>query len=261
MFEHLDERKRIAAPKSIPVEEWQNAEIKRGATFPEYIIPLRARPKTPEQQALYVELKEKSAELAKFLFDAYPLPFSLADDHLTDIAIRMQPEFFDLAIRARSLADSHRKFNVGGVLVGLRKCGPGENPWVVLFDANTRQETREPIRKHCAELHLCDRVDPKLPEMGLPEEEIVKGVALYVAGLPKVDDDSNKKQVAICCCKLCRDRLWKMTLRKNGKEPIMSPTMPVFTVNPSNRILKKMLPIRTLHGWHNEVPPEYEEVD
>ena len=69
--------KRLSAPKPIPRNEWQRVEKERGSTFPRYIIPLRARPKTVEQQKLYEEVQEEAEKLAKFMFEAYPHPYLL----------------------------------------------------------------------------------------------------------------------------------------------------------------------------------------
>ena len=287
---------RLPAPKPIPKDEWLKAEIKRGETFPEYIVPLRARVKTPEQHEIYRELKEQADKIAQELFERWPQPWQLTKEQHDEILYRYETSFTEMASKARSLADSYRNFNVGAVIVGykdpriLDREGtsppryPSDrlaNPWNILFDANTRQATdkdgvaipRDPtelgeysgVRKYCAELALSDRIDPEKPEFGTDDEKGLHSIGLFVVGEAQTDNDSEIRQITLTCCKLCRSRLWKKTLSEddegNEQTPIYSKDMPVISADARNLNNRKWQPIRRLHEFHGELPPRYQEID
>ncbi|MEK7601342.1 MAG: hypothetical protein AAB480_02320 [Patescibacteria group bacterium] len=284
----------LPKPREIPEDEWTKAELERGATFPEHMTSLRARLKTPEQHALYEFLEKSAEEVCKELFDKWPEPWTLSREQLNEIVLRYEVSLINIASQARGLADSYRKFDVGGAVIGyqdtrVHKRGENpryasdvrENPWRVLFDANTRPETDEGIvvtqrgakelgrhsevRKYCAELYLSDRIDPSKPEHGLSEEKLIKAIALFVVGEAQTDNDSKMKQITLTSCKLCRDRLWKMSqpVDVDGKaqRPVYDEDMPVISADARNLHNRKWQPINRLHEFHGEkLPPGHEEL-
>jgi hypothetical protein len=288
---------RLPPPKPIPEDEWTKAERERGATFPEHMTPLRARIKTPEQQAEYESLNKDAERLCTELFEKWPSPWDLSREQLNELVMRYEVPLTNIASRARFLADSYRHFDVGGAIIGYqdtRKRGrsegtdaarynepSGENPWRVLFDANTRPETDEgvvvtqrgakelgrhaDVRKYCAELYLSDRVDKNKPEQGLPREKLDKAVALFVVGEAQVDNDSQIRQITLTSCKLCRDRLWKMTQPADAEgkpqQSVYSEDMPVISADARNLNNRKWQPINRLHEFHGEqLPPGHQEL-
>ena len=287
--------KQLSAPKPIPGDEWTKAEKERGATFPEHIAPLRARIKTPEQHETHELLNGEVARLCNEFFERWPEPWNLSREDHNEILRRFETELLNVATLSRGLADSYRRFNVGGVLIGYqdpRVQGPNDvkprypsdkrtNPWRILFDANTRPETDEgvvrtqrgakekgrtsAVRKHCAELYLSDRIDPSKPEMGLPEEKLTKAIGMFIVGEAQTDNDSKITQITLTSCKLCRDRLWKLTQSQNEsgseREPVYSQDMPVVSADARHLNLTKWQPINRLHTFHGELPPGHQEID
>ncbi len=256
--------RRISAPKKIPKEEWDKKEIERGEKLPDYIVRIRARVRTPEMQERYRELEKRVDQLKKRLHEAYPNPETYSADKLTDIWQRIESELMEIAAEARNFAEQYRAFNVGACVVGFRKVQRPENPWVIVFDANTKPETvMGSVRKHCAELHVTDRIDPAKPETGLPEEKMERALALFIVGEPQADDDSKVSQITLTCCKLCRNHLWKLSRPREGVNNgnIFTPETPVISANARNLGLRKLQQIKDLHRFHGELPPGHIEID
>lgn len=253
----------LPSPKKLSGDELTKSEHEQGDKLPDYIVPLRVRVRTPEMQQAYALLEKRTEDLRQQLYEAYPHPATYSPDKLTDIWQRVENDLVGIAADARQFADQYRQFNVGATIIGYRNVEPSENPWVVLFDANTKPETvMGAVRKHCAELYLSDRIDPERPEMGLPEEKMEKALALFLVAESKTDDDSKKTQITLTCCKLCRDRLWKLSQKAEGvtKSPIVTPDMPVVSANVQNLGLRKLQQVQDLHRFHGELPPGYEAV-
>lgn len=284
---------RLAAPKPIPRDEWTKKELERGATYPQHITPLRARIKTPEQQFVYEQLERSATQLEGELFERWPEPWQLTREQMNELAIKFRQPFLEMARTAAYLADSYRNFDVGGVIIGYQdtrsteaggppryRNGTRPNPWRVLFDANTRPATDErglivprhplrtseisEVRKYCAELYLTDRIDPGHTEIGSPREKLTEAVAVYLAGHAQIDNDSQRTQITLTSCKLCRDRFWKKTLKvdDDGKpqRQLYSPDMVVISSDIDNLNNWKPQPIRELHSFHNELPPRSQEL-
>jgi|GEM_PF-1427440 hypothetical protein len=254
MFEYLP------SPNKIPQEEWTKPELDRGEKFPDYIVGLRARVKSPEQEEIYVHLERAAEDLKKRLAEAYPEPWTFSPDKLHDVLRIVENELIGIAYEARQLTDHYGGFGVGTCVIGLRNVQRSENPWRIVFDANTKPTTvMGEIRKHCSELHAMDRIDPDMQEMGIDEDKMDKALAFFVVGQARGDDHSEiKQQITLTPCKLCRDRLWKMSQQEN---PVISEDMPVVTANANNLALRKSLPVEYLHDFHKERRPNTAELD
>src|SRR5262249_9525984 len=147
------------------------------------------------------KLKDEATSIEQQLRRAYQIPPE-ADDVLYDIVNRIRPRLVNLALDVRKFAKQYRGFKVGAVAIGIREVWPNENPWVVLFDANTKQKKSDP--KYCAEQYIMDKVED-------PKWDITRILGFVVVGQPQTDDDSKTTQITLTPCKMCRDRMYDMT--------------------------------------------------
>ena len=202
-------------------------------------IPIEKRFSGPKFKGEFRRLKEGARSIEKQLWDAFKLPPD-SEDVLLEIVSRIRPRLVDLALEARNFAKQYRGFKVGAVALGIRNVDVGENPWVILFDANTKPRKNDP--KHCAEQYIMDKIhDPKW--------QIYRIVSFAVVGVPQTDDESLRTQITLTPCKWCRDRMFEMTTQQ---PQIISPRTEVYTADARDPRYHKFQTVGTHHELHGE---------
>ena len=191
------------------------------------------------------------AALKEKLFEAYgSAPTTAQTLNATKMIIG---ELISIAKEASVFANQYRDFNVGGVVLGLRfKNNMAENPWAVLFDANTKP-TKDGDSKWCAEQYLMDRAESV-------EEEIDQILSFVVVGEPQTNDDSKKTQATLTPCKLCRDRMLEIATTEDESRNMafrISLKTEVVTAHIENTGLRKYQRVEDLLTFHGE----YAEID
>ena len=226
---------------------------------PEFLVPLRERVKTPEQEKLYEFLQDEIEYIRREL----ALDVKFEDERMRDpLPNKIVHEVLNrIAVKAREFSDHYGGYKVGGVLIGLRKPTAADpNPWVVMFDANTRPSQN--VRKHCAEQYLLDRADA-----AQRDRQLENVVALFVVAPPRdmpddpvglKDDVSQKKQITLTPCELCRARIGHMAEEPGG---IVNPRYTEIITARSdveNLALRKMFKAGDQRVFHGEaLSPEY----
>ena len=158
-----------------------------------------------------------------------------------------------VALRAREFAMHHSGYKVGTAILALKKVsGPTENPWVVLFDANTKLDEEKHAtpegHKWCGEQNSLDRVVH--PEPGDPE--IARVVKIVVTGEPRPDDRSKKPQIVLSPCHICRDRMVYDPELVSGDHPLLPDDTEVYMFDPDIQWREKYSKVGTLHEHQGE---------
>jgi hypothetical protein len=127
-------------------------------------------------------------------------------------------------------------------MLGFRTKLPlAENPWAVLFDANTKPSPAE--QKWCAEQYLMDRTEGGA-------EKVDRILSFIVAAKPQTDDDSKVTQVTLTPCKLCRDRM--RTIAEEDPDPRITKGTEIITVHAEEPRFKKYQKLEDLYKFHKE---------
>lgn len=229
---------------------------------PELKIPLQERIKTPEMQTQYESLQADVEHIRSRLFR----DVKFMDERMREpLPERVVGLLLHLARDAQLFSDHYGNYRVGGVLVGLRKPTTEDpNPWVVRFNANTRPS--QEVRKYCAEQYLLDDAE-SMHARG----ELDNVVAVLVAARPRqmqydpvglMDDVSQKKQITLTCCELCRSRLWDMSTVQNGIVSQRSTEVITARSDVTNLGLRKSFKVVDLMQFHGDRLPEgFESID
>lgn len=209
-------------------------------------IPLERRFRSKEMKQQLEHLKAYAKTVEEKLREA----FGTAPDQLQidDATNQVRETLITIAKDASVFARQYRDFNVGAVVIGLRKTAfPHENPWTVMFDANTKPKSSD--KKWCAEQYLMDRMT------GM---RLQKVLAFVVVGKPQIDNDSNVEQVTLTPCKMCRDR---MMLKSEETDPVITSETEVITADLRDPRFRKYQKVGDLQRFHRELPPGYLEID
>lgn len=224
---------------------------------PEPQVPkftLDQRADSPEKKERLASLHEHVRLLEQKLFEAYPTP--LRESKAQDVAERVTQDLLEIARDAREFGKHYGGYHVGGAALGLREQQHrGENPWVVLFDANSKwPDSQTP--KCCAEQYLMDRAK---------DAGVAKILSFAVVAVPRPidgvmsykDDASKREQVTLTPCKQCRDNMLKFVEEGNG---FIFPDTEVITADAESKDLwkRKYQRVKNLHEFHGE--PDWQEI-
>jgi len=199
-------------------------------------IPLEERLTTPEDREKFAKLQQRAREVEAMLFRAYPTP-SLERAMTLTSSERVLRELLALANDARDFSRQYRGFHVGAVLIGLRNTKETkDNPWAVLFNANTKPP------KYCAEAYVMDELDES-------RTDIYHALAFVVVAEPQVDDDSKVTQVTLTPCKSCRTRMLEMSKAEN---PTVFADTEIITADSRHMGFRKFQKVEDLQHFHKE---------
>ncbi|MFA7309847.1 MAG: hypothetical protein WC050_02980 [Candidatus Paceibacterota bacterium] len=201
-------------------------------------------------------LQAEATEIERRLYLAFPEP---NDDQMIQYLrddMRLENQLFEMALLARGFANHYRRpdpYQVGVIIVGLRHASPGENPWAVMFSANTKPSKN--YIKQCGEWWLFEGA---LKENG--HRTLRRILAIHVVGEPRADDVSGPQgvtQITLTPCKICRDRMWAMSLHAPKMvqakwTPLIVPTTLVKTADYRNLGIRKYFRADELHPFHKE---------
>ena len=214
-----------------------------------YRISLAERARSLESEEVLMELKEQAKMMADKLNKM--IGNEPTREQLVEARDLVRPELLALARGARAFSVHYRRpepFRVGAAMLVLRKVADGENPWAVMFDANTKVDKSGGASKDgkawCAEQYLMDRID----------ESVAQVVTIAVAGEARTDDVSvlrGVQQITLTPCAMCRDRL-VYDERLAGEVPIIPKQTEVVTQDVNNLGLQKLQQVGDLHRFHGE---------
>lgn len=223
-----------------------------------YRIPIRERAKLLNKEKLLQDLQDYAQNgICQTLFKAFGANPTRDQIQTAREFIRNDLKF--IADKARAFAMHHRKpepYRVGGAMLALRDVAPGENPWVVIFDANTKvnenHEATPDAPKWCSEQHLLDRI--KRPE-DPSEANIYRVITITIVGEARPDDVSGEKgvrQMTLTPCKICRDRMVYDEVLTTGENIIIPGDTEIFTTDANRAWAEKLQTVNDLHKFHGE---------
>ncbi|HCC83424.1 TPA: hypothetical protein DEP96_01085 [Candidatus Uhrbacteria bacterium] len=199
------------------------------------------------------ELEQQVAEIrALLLARTGPNPTQLQIEWAQN---EVRSELLKLAHGARAFTRHHRvpPFRVGGAMLALRKVNEADgNPWVIIFDANTKLNEQHEATpdgvKCCAEQNLMYRItEPTNPG----ETGIYRVLSIAVVGEPRADDVSGMLHGTLTPCAECRDRL-VYDPKLTGKAGIISLQTEIVTQSADDVDLNRVDEVEHLHGMHGE---------
>lgn len=226
-------------------------------------LPLQRRFPDREHQELYAHLEREAEDIRSELFRDFSAAHNHSSEPLPEII--SDKLLKQVAFRAREFAQHYDNYKVGGVLVGLREPTAADpNPWVIMFDANTKPTVYDD--KHCAEQYLMDRAEQAMKEGKLKS---VKAFLIVASprGIPDdpvgfMDDVSKMKQMTLTPCALCRERMTNLAKKKS---PVISlDATEVITANSRSRDLwsRKYQKVKDLPAFHGEpLPAGFETIE
>ena len=208
-------------------------------------IPFEERAETDEEKGALDPLRTRARSLEKILFNAYGSAPS--SKKIGDAMDYVREDLIEVAHSAQQFGKHYDNFRVGAVILGLWHTEkPSDNPWIVLFNANTK--LRKQDNKWCAEQYLMDEVEK-------PENKISQVLGFIIVGKARADDVSHVHGVTLTPCKICRDRMMQITKKS---ESAVTPETEVFTANSENWHgvknfgLRKIQRVKDLHAFHRE---------
>lgn len=217
-----------------------------------YVMSVHERAITLGKEELFDELTNYAQrEICEPLFKAFNGIFGQRE--IEKAREDMHEKLKYVALRAREFAMHHSGYKVGTAILALKKVsGPTENPWVVLFDANTKLDEEKHAtpegHKWCGEQNSLDRVVH--PEPGDPE--IARVVKIVVTGEPRPDDRSKKPQIVLSPCHICRDRMVYDPELVSGDHPLLPDDTEVYMFDPDIQWREKYSKVGTLHEHQGE---------
>lgn len=221
-------------------------------------IPLEDRVTTPEEREVYEGLQKDAAYIREKLHRSVRFMDERFREPLPDTVMSL---LVLLARDARKLGRHYDRYHVGGALVGLRTpTAEDPNPWVVIFNANTRPDGQ--TRKHCAEQYMLDDAE----EMKA-KKQLEHVVALVVVAPPRkmphdpvglMDDVSQKKQITLTPCEMCRARIMEMTQQSDGL--VSARNTEVVTARADEPGLRKSFKAGDVPIFHGEGDARFESI-
>jgi len=256
-------------PELIGTEYQHELEQKRATEVEElnehmrpYKFPLRDRVKALGKEDLFAELQEYAqTEICDKLNVAFPAGEIPSEAQMVDIRDFARANLKFIAGMARSFAMHHREpdpYRVGGAALVYRNVPPGENPWAVLFDANTKLDkelTPAPSpegEKWCAEQNLMDRITKPQDSS---EEGVQRIVSMVIVGEARPDDVSiqqDVKQITLTPCYICRRRMLFDKQLTGGESPILPPDTEVYSIDANHDWRDKYQKVRDLPNFHKD---------
>ena len=203
-------------------------------------LSLEERADTPELQEELRELKKEAKRIEQELFNAFPIARAR---EMLDVSTseKILKELVSLAKRSSALADQHRDFNVGAVMLCTRDItSQNGNPWLIRFNANTKPVSTD--KKWCAEQYLMDDLETR--DLG-----IQRVLSMVIVGKPQTDDDSKIHQITLTPCKLCRDRMLALA---EAEEPKISYETEIITADIRDTRYQKFQKVKDLPRFHKE---------
>lgn len=236
---------------------------KRNERAKPYRIPVRERAKMLGQQALFEETERYAKqEICDPLFQAFGT--SVGEQEIIRARDLMRDELKFVAGCAREFAMHHSGYRVGVAVLALRHTANStENPWVVLFDANTKLDEAHTATsdgvKWCGEMNSLDRI---FEPGDASEAGIYRVVQMTIIGPARTDDRAEarakrvgkeaKRQISLTPCHICRDRMMYDKKLAGGELPIMPPTTEIFSADAEHDWRDKLQYVGDLHAFHGE---------
>ena len=219
-------------------------------------LSLRDRAKLIGDEKLLDEMHDLiERDIRQPLFSAFGADTSPQNVEKAKILVR--DNLLIIAGIARSFAIHHRlpkPFRVGAAILALRNEPSSDgNPWVVMFDANTKlnkdhKPTADGI-KWCAEQYLMDRIaDPQ----DLDDKEIQRVLTIAIVAEIRPDDKSGIAHKTLTPCAICRDRMVYDKKLTAGDKPIIRPNTEVYTVDAEKESNQESRDVGKLHETHGE---------
>ena len=214
-------------------------------------IPFENRAETDEQKQALDYLRKRARFVENLIFTSFgSIP---SRKRIGDAMDQVREYLIEIAHEAQDFGRHYDNFKVGGAFLGLRRTEhPWENPWVIMFNANTKQ--RPENSKWCAEQYLMDEIEN-------PKNRISQVLGFVIVGKTRADDVSHIHGITLTPCKICRDRM--LSLAKKPHSAIRLETE-VFTANSGSgddggRLgLRKIQRVKDLHAFHGERQIEIE---
>lgn len=221
-------------------------------------IPIEDRITTPKEHEVYEGLQKDAGYICEKLFRTVRFTNDRFREPLPDTVMNL---LVQLAREARTFGRHYGRYHVGGALVGLRTpTADNPNPWVVIFNANTRPDGH--TRKHCAEQYMLDDAE----EMSA-QKKLEHIVAVVVVAPPRdmpadpvglMDDVSLKKQITLTPCEMCRARIMELTQRPDGL--VSARDTEIVTARADEPGLRKSFKAGDVPIFHGEGDTRFESI-
>ncbi len=263
----------------MPIEKMRN---KLKGEPPVYRMSLKDRAVSVEQQHLLEELQEEAQAIEQELFQAFPhsVPNEMLKEMIKNTP-RVRDRLLSLANKARAFGRHYKGYHVGAAILGIReKKGINDNPFVVVFNANTKinkvgwARSADDI-KYCAEQYAIDEARKRgvkeilsFDIVAIPRPKATDPTGFY-------DEDSDKTQITLTPCAACRERMEKISEESDEGPAIVTPETEIATADARHSqsyyagdlelerfSYQKLMPLKSLSEFHTKpLRPNMQEID